>query len=84
MVDLDARQREERRPKPDGELEEVQIGKEPSQTTRINKALSTLLKQDLVTLLKSNAYLFSQTVPDMPEIDPKFRSHQLLVFPSAR
>ena len=55
MVDLDARQREGRRLEPNGELDEVQIGKEPDQTTRINKALLTELKQDLVALLKSNA-----------------------------
>ena len=44
MVDLDTRKVKRGRPELDGELEEVQISKEPGQTTRINKDLSTLLK----------------------------------------
>ena len=59
LVDLDARQREARRPKPNGELKVVQIGNELGQTTRINKALLNSLKQDLVALLKSNANQFT-------------------------
>ena len=83
MVDLDTRQREGRRPELDGELNEVQIGVEPSQTTRINKAFPILLKQDLVALLKSNTNLFAWTVADMPRIDPEFMFHQLSLFPRA-
>ena len=44
MVDLDARKMEGRRPEKGEELEEVQIGKELGQITRINKELPTLLK----------------------------------------
>ena len=84
MVDLDSRLKEGRRPEPDGELDEIQIRKELGQTTKINKALSTYLKKDLITLLKSNADLFSWTAVDMPGIDPEFMSHKLLVFPGAR
>ena len=59
MVDLDTRKVEGGRPELDGELEEVQIGKEPGQTTRINKDLLTLQKQDLITFLRSNTDLFA-------------------------
>ena len=59
MVDLDSRLREGRRSELDGELDEIQIGKEPGQMTKINKALLTYLKEDLITLLKSNADLFA-------------------------
>ena len=44
MVDLDVRQGEGKRPKPEGELEEVQVRKEPCQRTRNNKSLPTFLK----------------------------------------
>ena len=39
MIDLDVRWREWRRLEPDGKLEKVQIGKEPSQITQINKVI---------------------------------------------
>ena len=68
MVDLDSRKIEGGRPKPDGELEEIQIGKESGQTTRINKNLPTVLKQDLATFLRTNADLFAWTTADVPEI----------------
>ena len=83
MVDLDTRKVERRRPEPGGELEEVQIGKGSGQTTRINKELPTMLKQDLITFLRSNADLFAWTAADMPRIDPEFMSHQFSVFPGA-
>ena len=83
MVELDMRKVEERRPEPDEELEEVQIRKEPGQTTRINKELPTLLKWDLITFLRSNEDLFASTAADMPGIDSEFMSHLLLVFPGA-
>ena len=80
MVDLDSRLREGRRPEPDGELDEIQIEKKPGQTTNINKALPTYMKEDLITVLKSNADLFAWTVVDKPKIDLEFMSHQLSVF----
>ena len=84
MVDLDARQREGRRLELDGRLEEVQIEKEPSQTTCINKTFPTSLKQDLVGLLKSNADLFAWAAADILEINPEFMCHQVSVFLGAQ
>ena len=59
MMDLDSSLREGRRPELDGKLDEIQIRKKLGQTTKINKALSTYLKKDLIILLKSNADLFA-------------------------
>ena len=84
MVDLDARKIEGRRPESDCELEEVQIDNNPGQTTQINKALPTMLKQDLVTLLKSKVDLFAWIATNMPGIDLKFLTHPLSIFPWAR
>ena len=81
MIDLDAKKMEGRRPKPDGELEEVQIGKKHEQTTRVNKDLPTMMKRDLVAFLRSNADLFAWTAANMPGINPEFMSHQLSIFP---
>ena len=66
-----------------GKLEEVQVGKGPCQATRVNKTLPTSLKQDLVSLLKSNVDLFTWITTDMPWIDLEFMSHQLSVFPKS-
>ena len=84
MVDLDSRKVEGGRPELEGELEEIQIGKESGQTTRINKNLPTMLKQDLATFLRSNADLFAWTAADMPGISPEFMSHQLSIFPGLK
>ena len=59
IVDLDSRKVEGERPESDDELEEIQIGKESGQTTRINKNLPTMLKQNLATFLLSNTDLFT-------------------------
>ena len=84
MVDLDLRNVEGGRSEPDGELEEIQIGKESGQTTQINKNLPTMLKQDLAVFLKTNADLFAWTTADMLGISPEFMSHQLSVFPGLK
>ena len=84
MVDLDSRKVEGRRPELDGELEEIQIGKESGQTTRINKNLPTSLKQDLAIFLRFNADLFAWTAADMLGINPEFMSHRLFVFPGSK
>ena len=57
-----------KRSEPDGELKIVQIGSKADQTTRINKSLSTSLKEKILTLLKKNADLFAWTAFDMPPL----------------
>ena len=84
MLNLDSRKVEGRRPDPDNKLEDIQIGKESGQTTRINKNLPTMLKQDLATFLKTNTDLFAWTAADMPGISPEFMSHQLSVFAGSK
>ena len=59
MVDLGSRKVEGGRSESDSELKEIQIRKESGQTTRINKNLPTMLKQDLATFLGTNADLFA-------------------------
>ena len=67
-----------------GELEEVQIGTEIFQTTRISKSLSNSLKGKLVTFLRENIELFAWTAAVIPAIDPEFLSHRLSIFPNVR
>ena len=85
LIDLDVRGRQETKwPKPDRELEEVQIGPKGFQTTRINNSLSFLLKEKLVAFLRENMELFAWTTTDMPRIDPNFMSHRLSISPDVR
>ncbi|KAJ1419371.1 hypothetical protein SESBI_15120 [Sesbania bispinosa] len=49
----------ERRPQPTEELEEMQIGGQPEQKTRVISKLEGSLKENLIKLLKANADLFA-------------------------
>ena len=85
LIDLDVRGRQEtKQPEPDGELEEVQIGPEGFQMTRINKRLPFPLKEKLIAFLRENIELFAWNASDMLGIDLEFLSHRLSIFPNVR
>ena len=80
FIDLDVRQtRQDERPKPSEELEEVQIGETFEKTTKINAELPRDLKEELISFLKWNSDLFVFMASNMPIIDPNFMCHQLAV-----
>ena len=85
MVDLNASGRQEMKSlELNGELEIMQIGSKPNQSSWINKNLPMSLEEELVTFLRKNVDLFVWIAADMPENDPKFMCHHLATFPSVR
>ncbi|XP_072088056.1 uncharacterized protein [Arachis hypogaea] len=79
-----AQVREELRPHPKGETEDVQVGDTPDKTTSIGANLREDLKELLVRLLKENFDLFTWSAADMPGIDPSLMCHKLAVYPRSR
>jgi len=69
------------RPIPDGELELVPFGNDPSKNFKICKDLPELVKAHLIACLRENAELFAWSAADMPRIDPSVACHQLTVDP---
>ncbi|MED6137071.1 hypothetical protein PIB30_061501 [Stylosanthes scabra] len=53
------------RPKPEGDLQQVQVGQHSEQVTMIAKNLSEELKEKLTQFLKMNSDLFAWTATDM-------------------
>ncbi|XP_015934202.1 uncharacterized protein LOC107460361 [Arachis duranensis] len=70
-------------PAPTDDLEKVQLGN-PYQITNIGSIFSAGTKQNLIETLKCNIDLFAWMPADMPEIDPNFICHKLVVNPNAR
>ena len=84
LIGLNVQGRQEaKRPEPDKELKEIQIGLEDFQTTRISKSLSFPLKEKLVDFLRENVELFAWTAIDLLGIDPEFMNHRLAIFPTS-
>nr|XP_025665276.1 uncharacterized protein LOC112763957 [Arachis hypogaea] len=84
LADLDARQDDQPRLKPEGDMEKLQIGPSKEEYTFINRNLPYDLKEELSQLLKQNRDLFTFTPADMPGINPDLMSHRLAVDPKAK
>nr|XP_025685253.1 uncharacterized protein LOC112786044 [Arachis hypogaea] len=84
LADLDARQADQPRPEPEGNMEKLQIGPTKEEYTFINRNLPYDLKEELSQLLKQNRDLFAFTPADMPGINPDLMSHRLAVDPKAK
>ncbi|XP_072074037.1 uncharacterized protein [Arachis hypogaea] len=84
LADLDARQDDQPRPEPEGNMEKLQIGPTKEEYTFINRNLPYDLKEDLSQFLKQNRDLFAFTPADMPGINPDLMSHWLVVDPKAK
>ncbi|XP_072081216.1 uncharacterized protein [Arachis hypogaea] len=84
LADLDARQDDQLRPEPEGDMEKLQIGPTKEEYTFINRNLPYDLKEELSQLLKQNRDVFAFTPADMPGINPDLMSHRLAVDPKAK
>ena len=85
LANLDVRRiKQEERPEPNGELEQVQISDTPDRSTMINAPLLTKLTGDLMHFLKKNSDLFAWSASDIPGIDPDFMCHRLSIYPKIR
>ncbi|XP_057734726.1 uncharacterized protein LOC130950219 [Arachis stenosperma] len=82
LDELDPRS-DDSRPTPTDDLEKVQLGQE-EQFTNIGSTFIAGQKDDLITILKTNADLFAWRLADMPGIDPNFICHRLAVNPNTR
>ncbi|XP_015955443.1 uncharacterized protein LOC107479859 [Arachis duranensis] len=76
--------REELRPQPEDETEEVQIEDTQDKTTNIKANLKGDLKELLTKLLKDNSDLFAWKAADMPGIDLGLVCHKLAVYHRSR
>ncbi|XP_072052124.1 uncharacterized protein [Arachis hypogaea] len=84
LADLDARQDDQPRLEPEGDMEKLQIGPTKEEYTFINRNLPYDLKKELSQLLKQNRDMFAFTPADMPGINPDLMSHRLVVNPKAK
>ncbi|XP_016164605.1 uncharacterized protein LOC107607139 [Arachis ipaensis] len=78
------RAREELRPQPKGETEDVQIGDTQDKTTNIGANLKGDLKDLLIKFLRANSDLFAWKAADIPGIDPGLMCHKLAVYPGSQ
>nr|KYP40031.1 Pro-Pol polyprotein [Cajanus cajan] len=72
------------RPTPVDELDDLQIGKLPKQTTKISRQLTPKLRQQLEAEILKNADLFAWSSADMPGIDADFICHRLAIHKEAK
>ncbi|XP_015944567.1 uncharacterized protein LOC107469700 [Arachis duranensis] len=84
LADLDARQDDQPRPEPEGDMEKLQIGRTKDEYTFINRNLPYDFKEDLSQILKQNRDLFAFTPAYMPGIDPNLMSHRFSRDPKAK
>jgi hypothetical protein len=63
------------------DLEQVQIGEQPHQTTNIGTSLQPEERERIITLLHNNKYLFAWQPSDMPGIDESVITHKLSISP---
>ncbi|PNX57459.1 gag-pol polyprotein, partial [Trifolium pratense] len=69
-ADMDPREEfQDRRVSPIEDLEQVQIGDHPHQTTSLGTALPSEERRRIIKILKDNADLFAWKPSDMPGID---------------
>ncbi|PNX91900.1 gag-pol polyprotein [Trifolium pratense] len=73
-----------RRVSPIEELEQIQIGGQPHQTTNLGTALSAQERERIIKILKDNADLFAWTPSDMPGIDESVITHKLSISPDIK
>ncbi|GAU51914.1 hypothetical protein TSUD_416970, partial [Trifolium subterraneum] len=70
ISDLDPREEfHDRRVSPIEDLEQVQIGEQPHQTTNIGTSLQPEEREKIITILRNNRDLFAWQPSDMPGID---------------
>ncbi|MCI22155.1 hypothetical protein A2U01_0043331, partial [Trifolium medium] len=84
-ADLDPREDfQDRRVSPTEELEDIQIGDSPSQTTNLGTGLDFEEKEKIVAILRKNIDLFAWKPSDMPGIDESIITHKLAISPLAK
>jgi hypothetical protein len=69
---------------PIDELEEVQIGKEEHQTTKLGVNMQPEERMEIFVILKKNVDLFAWHLKDMPGIDESIITHKLAISPKAK
>ncbi|XP_020206425.1 uncharacterized protein LOC109791529 [Cajanus cajan] len=85
VTDLDPRSdARDERPSPVDELNDLQIGKLPGQTTKISRQLAPELRKQLQVEILKNADLFAWSSADMPDIDANFICHRLAIHKEAK
>nr|KYP65255.1 hypothetical protein KK1_011487 [Cajanus cajan] len=85
IIDLDPRSdTHDERPSTVDELDDLQIGKLPGQTTNISRQLTPELRQRLQAEILKNADLFAWSSADMPGIDADFICHRLAIHKEAK
>ncbi|PNX78768.1 gag-pol polyprotein, partial [Trifolium pratense] len=83
--DMDPREEfQDRRFNPIEELEQIQIGVEPHQTTNLGRELLPTDKARIVKILKENVDLFAWKPSDMPDIDESVITHKLSISPKIK
>ncbi|CAJ2643996.1 unnamed protein product [Trifolium pratense] len=84
-ADMDPREEfQDRRVSPIEDLEQVQIGDYPHQTTSLGTALPSEERRRIIKILKDNADLFAWKPSDMPGIDEGVITHKLSISPSTK
>nr|KYP36400.1 Transposon Ty3-I Gag-Pol polyprotein [Cajanus cajan] len=85
ITDLDPRSdAQDEHPSPVDELEDLQLGKLPGQTTKISKRLTRELRQQLEAEILRNADLFAWSSADMPGISADLICHKLAIHKEAK
>ncbi|GAU32570.1 hypothetical protein TSUD_218280 [Trifolium subterraneum] len=64
------------------DLEQVQIGEHPHQTTSIGTSLQPEEREKIITILRNNRDLFAWHPSDMPGIDESVTMHKLSISPA--
>ncbi|CAJ2644717.1 unnamed protein product [Trifolium pratense] len=83
--DMDPREEfQDRRVSPIEDLEQVQIGDHPHQTTSLGTALPNEERGRIIKILKDNADLFAWKPSDMPGIDEGVITHKLSISPNTK
>ncbi|GAU29444.1 hypothetical protein TSUD_150140 [Trifolium subterraneum] len=82
VTDLDPREEfQDRRVSPIEDLDKVQIGEQPHQTTSTGTSLKPEERERIITVLRNNRDLFAWQPSDMPGIDESVITHKLSVSP---
>uniref|UniRef100_A0A151UDF3 Transposon Ty3-G Gag-Pol polyprotein n=1 Tax=Cajanus cajan TaxID=3821 RepID=A0A151UDF3_CAJCA len=85
ITDLDPRSdSHDERPSPVDELDDLQIGKLPGQSTKISRQLTPELRQQLEAEILKNADLFAWSSANMSGIDADFICHKLAIHKEAK
>lgn len=73
-----------KRPEPDGEFIQIQLGEDPKKTVRIGVDLSDDVREKLTQCLRDHADLFAWSAADMLGIPPEVECHHLAVDPMVK